>query len=455
VRPSVSDDGLAIVFHGDLTAEGAKALTTLDGDLVPMPLRPGTGIFASIALGSSPAGSRVTIRLAGVSGNGELDPGERMPLPPGTTELGPDFNYDGVADWGLAWDASLVDSRSGISSFATTTAGSPTTSALDSVNGSSKAVFRTRINVVRDASGNLVSAGCEAPVRVLKVGDTAAGLAVSDLSLHDSVNASGQTAIWVKTATNSAIIRADPRKRILADRVTGGLPQAYIDTINGRDRFAPDSPLVDHVVPGEPANATRTAFNQVVMHATVGGEAGSLRTLSESSVPGIHYLVSRQGRVTQIIREDSVSNHAPPNNRTSIGIELVDDFNGTEGAGTGHREDPNWLTPVQMRKAARLVHDITKRRGIPLAHPAVLPATLHPASNGNRPAGVAFNNQGDANYLQSALAPARDGYTPTFRGVIAHGQILDRTNGKDDPRIFDWPAFEAISATPVVLRLDQ
>ena len=282
-------------------------------------------------------------------------------------------------------------------------------------------------------------------------------LTVSDLALHDSVNGSGQTAIWIKAGTTTAIVRADPRSRMLADRVTGagGLQQSFIDTINGRTRFAPDSPVVEYVVPGVPGNATRTAFNEIIMQATAGGEPGSLRILSQASVPGIHYLVSRQGRVTQINREDAVANHAAPNNSASIGIELVDDFNGTEGSGTGHREDPNWLTPVQMRKAARLVHDIAKRRGIPLTHPSVLPSALHPATNGNRPAGTQFNNQGDVNYLQSNVVPGRDGYNSGFRGVLAHGQILNRTNGKDDPRIFNWPTFETLYSAPVVLRLDQ
>ena len=230
VRPSISDDGLVIVFYGDLTADGAKTLTTLNGDLVPMPLRRALGIFACVTLNKSPSSPRCTIRLAGVTGNGEIDPGERMPLPPATIELGPDFNYDGTSDWGLAWDATLVDSRSGASNF---TAGSPTTSAfvsylaLDKANGSAKAVFSSRVNVVRDASGNLVSAGCEAPVRVLKTGDTVGSLAVSDLALHDSVNASGQTAIWVKTATSR---RSSGRTRRRESwRITlraGGPPQA-------------------------------------------------------------------------------------------------------------------------------------------------------------------------------------------------------------------------------------
>ena len=68
---------------------------------------------------------------------------------------------------------------------------------------------------------------------------------------------------------------------------------------------------------------------------------------------------------------------------------------------------------------------------------------------------MAFNNQGDADYLVSTATPPRDGYNAAYEGVIAHGQILNRTDGKDDPRIFDWAAFKAVYDLPVVLRLDQ
>lgn len=113
----------------------------------------------------------------------------------------------------------------------------------------------------------------------------------------------------------------------------------------------------------------------------------------------------------------------------------------------------HWRRNVDFRP--RLVHDIAKLRGIQLCHPAVLPSTLYLTTDGNRPAGSAFNNQGDVDCLQSNMAPARDGYNSAFRGVLAHGQILNQTVGKDDPRSFDWARFETLYRSPVVPWLDQ
>jgi hypothetical protein len=63
LAPGISDDGKVITFYGELNDAAATALG----------LTPGPGIFASIDTGS---GIRKITRIAGLSGNGYLDPGE-------------------------------------------------------------------------------------------------------------------------------------------------------------------------------------------------------------------------------------------------------------------------------------------------------------------------------------------------------------------------------------------
>jgi hypothetical protein len=305
-------------------------------------------------------------------------------------------------------------------------------------------------------------------VRVARVQQSLGAFgSATDLAVYDSINSAGQVAFWASNGSSEAIIRtsANPAEH------------PYItDQVVHRPRLEPDSPLVEYVVTGRHATdglgnpTARVAFNQIILHATGGRERGDILTLTASEVPGIHYLISREGRVTQIISEDRVANHAgtpaPNTNLYSIGIELVDDG--------GHRTNPNWATPIQLSKAALLVRDIHLRRGIPLTHPPVLPSALpqHQTSNvtegwGDRPAvGVPFPNVGDPNYqpgllrLKNPNAPAlgssfRDGYGANFRGVLAHGQVLNRSGGKDDPRIFDWTAFTARYNQSITFQLNS
>jgi len=79
-----------------------------------------------------------------------------------------------------------------------------------------------------------------------------------------------------------------------------------------------------------------------------------------------------------------------------------------------------------------------------------LPRTPHgqwSASRQRRKKGQGGKKRSDASIL------CRN-YNLGLRGVIAHIQILDRTNGKADPRIFNWPSFEAVYVPTAVLRLD-
>src|SRR5437773_6954135 len=81
-----------------------------------------------------------------------------------------------------------------------------------------------------------------------------------------------------------------------------------------------------------------TPITQIVVHGTVSPEQVGLDTLTRDETTGSHYLVSRQGRITDVISEGDRAVHAGPDDWAAIGIELIDDarFAGNvQVAGTG------------------------------------------------------------------------------------------------------------------------
>ena len=94
-RPHVSDDGRFVAFAADLTAGGAALFGTT----------PGPGVFLYDVQGTN-----TVYRLAGVSGNGQLDPGEQGDfdddgdLDPGEVDLGRFGGFDLDAAVGVGYD---------------------------------------------------------------------------------------------------------------------------------------------------------------------------------------------------------------------------------------------------------------------------------------------------------------------------------------------------------------
>ncbi len=82
-KPGIVDAGNLIAFYGELSASGAASLTA-NQSKVFQPLTPGPGIFVGIEQGAN----WVVQRLAGISGNGQLDPGERFSDPEGKVDVG-------------------------------------------------------------------------------------------------------------------------------------------------------------------------------------------------------------------------------------------------------------------------------------------------------------------------------------------------------------------------------
>lgn len=189
--PGISDDGKIVTFYGNLSQTGA---TTLN-------LTSGPGIFASIPFGS---GTRKIERIAGVAGDGSLDPGE-------THE---DTNNNGIVDPGedKGIIASFVtDQRVGVAYDNNIKRGTVAYLALDKNNkkilvSSNFAVssFNSGIDYVRPSI--VAQEGSDAK----NVSDNLTGT-IQDLKINDPVNNKGQLAFWVKTSTSQeAIVRAKP-----------------------------------------------------------------------------------------------------------------------------------------------------------------------------------------------------------------------------------------------------
>ena len=124
----------------------------------------------------------------------------------------------------------------------------------------------------------------------------------------------------------------------------------------GADFWSP----AHHKVPAAP----RT-IRYVIVHITGGpavNERNALNTF-QAGPASAHYIVNREGRVVQMVREEHLANHVDymtsQTNRESIGIEHVNPW------------DPHprmYPTSAQYRASARLVAWLCRRYGIPSVH---------------------------------------------------------------------------------------
>lgn len=426
--PGVSDDGQLVAFYGDLTltkaAEFNLQLIDIENSADPIvfdDVLPGPGIFVSIPT----IHGRVVQKIAGT--------------------LGP-----------LGFDSFSAFDRVGISRLA---GERPFVHVVYSgTKAGTFGVHSSRLNfvtlggpVVLDEADGLSSVVITDPMPVIEVGDTVSGLgALTSSALYDPVNARGEIALWASFGSGTqAVLVAKPWF---------------------------DSPFVDRVErnPAQPERANNpggATLNQVLVHATADDEEASINAFVTGRY-GSHYVVGRQGRITQLVQESRRAKHANDTvtssdldkhktNDWSIGIELVDDCApaGTECApGTGHRDQTSgWATEKLMKAASELTRDICSRKSIPKQHAIPRPFELFPATNGDRvdttpfalpvlvPRAFEFygNYQEGTDPSSSTNSRVRDGFRFDVLGLIDHGQVWNRTSGKEDPRVFDWPSFMA------------
>ncbi|MFJ9868789.1 N-acetylmuramoyl-L-alanine amidase [Streptomyces sp. NPDC101165] len=99
-------------------------------------------------------------------------------------------------------------------------------------------------------------------------------------------------------------------------------------------------------------------IDRVVIHVTQGGYASAVKVFQDPAHgAAAHYIVRKDGRITQLIRELDVAFHAGNReyNERSVGIEHE-----------GFVEDPSSFTDAMYAASARLTAAICGRYGIPV-----------------------------------------------------------------------------------------
>ncbi|MEH1859305.1 MAG: hypothetical protein V7L21_15195 [Nostoc sp.] len=211
LAPGISNDGNVVVFYGNYSGTGDD----------PLPgLQPGAGIFVSIKTDSG----RIIQRIAGIAGNGILDPGEKFE----------DNNNNGVLDPGE--DTGLIggfltDERLGVTFTLTNDGGYGTVAYLAQDPSAQRvlSLFSSQFNLSSSATEPTIATSL-----VAKVGEQAnqvsSGLTgnIQDINIYDPLNEQGQIAFWVKTTTSEeAVIRANPVRKpvLLLPGIGGSFPE--------------------------------------------------------------------------------------------------------------------------------------------------------------------------------------------------------------------------------------
>lgn len=179
LSPGISDDGQVVAFYGD------RASTPTDN--------PGAGIFISFISG----GTRTIQRVAGLSNNGFLDPGETFT----------DTNNNGIFDSGEV-DVGLFTSFSTFDRVGVSTAfeNGQTIAQLAYLGTDAQgAEGLANTNVVLNSGPLAVDSQW-----IVRTGESISGLAgtIQDIDIYDPINASGQVAFWAQTSSgDEAVIR--------------------------------------------------------------------------------------------------------------------------------------------------------------------------------------------------------------------------------------------------------
>ena len=191
----ITGTGNLVAFYGDLSAAGATALNA-SKPAGFTPLDPGPGIFVSL---DAVGGVRPMVRIAGISGNGFLDPGEtytdtngNAQYDPGEPDSGPFSGFVPDARVGIGYSMGRQIRRYTVGFMATATT---------AVTG----LYSTELNAI-GAVPTLAAASA-----VAGVGGTVTGLAgtISSITLADPVNDSGQLVFSVQmSGGQQAVIRA-------------------------------------------------------------------------------------------------------------------------------------------------------------------------------------------------------------------------------------------------------
>ncbi|MFB6817151.1 N-acetylmuramoyl-L-alanine amidase [Streptomyces sp. NPDC056347] len=121
------------------------------------------------------------------------------------------------------------------------------------------------------------------------------------------------------------------------------------------------------------------AIDRVVLHVTQGGYASAVRVFQDPAHgAAAHYVVRKDGRVTQMVRELDVAFHAGNRsyNERSVGIEHE-----------GFVDRPQDFTPQMYGASARLTAAVCGRYGIPVDREHIIGHSQVPGADHTDPGG--------------------------------------------------------------------
>ncbi len=105
------------------------------------------------------------------------------------------------------------------------------------------------------------------------------------------------------------------------------------------------------------ASGRSAKLNKIIIHVTQGSYAGTISWFQNPDAQvSSHYVVrSKDGQVTQMVRDGNTAYHARSANASSLGIEHE-----------GFVDDASWFTDSMYRSSAKLTRHLAKKHGIPV-----------------------------------------------------------------------------------------
>ena len=102
-------------------------------------------------------------------------------------------------------------------------------------------------------------------------------------------------------------------------------------------------------------------ISSIVIHSMAGFYKGSISWFQNpKSQVSAHYLISKKGEITQMVKDSDRAWHTYLLNGSSIGIEHEDELKS--------QSDPHWVTPEMLEASASLVSYLMKKYDIPMTH---------------------------------------------------------------------------------------
>ncbi len=113
-------------------------------------------------------------------------------------------------------------------------------------------------------------------------------------------------------------------------------------------------------------NRADAKITHIVIHAMQGYEDGSIATFQKPHGDSAHYLISRVGRIVQMVEDKDRAFHACNANPFTLGIEHEDMILGQPGKNC--KNNPSWFTSVQLDTSARLCAYLMHKFNVPMAN---------------------------------------------------------------------------------------